>query len=143
MNVEAILKVKGHDTYTVPESTTVDEATKALKKFRVGAVIVLDDQGRTSGVFSERDLVRSIAERSASILEDRVADHMTREVHACRLDHSIDDLMAMMTNRRIRHLPVIEAGQLVGMVSIGDVVKWRIAETEQEAEALKAYIASG
>ncbi len=143
MNVEAILKVKGYETFTVDEGTTVDEATKALKKFRVGAVIVLDSDGHVCGVFSERDLVGALAEKGAVALNDKVSDLMTREVHSCKLIHTVDELMAMMTTRRIRHLPVIENEKLVGMVSIGDVVKWRIAETEHEAEALKAYIATG
>jgi len=143
MNVDAILRIKGSAVATVDVSVTVEEAARLLKEKMIGAMIVLDSAGQVCGVISERDVVAAIASAGSRALTRPVNDFMTHDVVTCRRNDTIDQLMSQMTDRRIRHLPVVENGELVGIVSIGDVVKWRIAETEQEAEALKAYIATG
>lgn len=143
MNVDAILKVKGHEVVTVDADVTVGEAAKMLRQRLIGAMIVLNGANHVCGVISERDIVNAIADAGAPVLSQPVNDYMTRDVVTCHRNDTIDQLMTQMTDRRIRHLPVVEDDRLIGIVSIGDVVKWRIAETEQEAEALKAYIATG
>jgi len=139
MNVLTILRDKGSEVITTAPSATVVDAARVMTDKRIGAVLVLDT-GRVVGVVSERDIVRTISTRGAAALYLEVQDLMSSDVFTCRRDATIDDLMAMMTERRIRHIPVVEDGQLYGMVSIGDVVKHRIEETEQEAEALRGYI---
>ncbi len=139
MNVLTILRDKGSEVITTAPSATVMDAARVMTDKRIGAVLVLDT-GRVVGVVSERDIVRTISTRGAAALYLEVQDLMSSDVFTCRRDATIDELMAMMTERRIRHIPVVEDGQLYGMVSIGDVVKHRIEETEQEAEALRGYI---
>lgn len=143
MLVKSILVAKGSDVYSIPPHLTVLEAVAVLREKRVGAVLVLDSGQNILGVFSERDLVRAIADHGVGILEQPVSTLMSRAVVCCGPADSIDHVMSLMTDRRIRHVPVVENGRLVGIISIGDVVKNRIAETEMEAEALKSYIAAG
>lgn len=143
MNVDSILKVKGREVATITAETKVNLAAAELKRRRIGALVVLNAASQVCGVMSERDVVTAVAEAGAGALEQPVNDFMTHEVVTCTRFDTIDQLMSQMTDRRIRHLPVVESGQLIGIISIGDVVKWRIAETEHEAEALKAYIATG
>jgi len=143
MNVDTILNVKGTDVVTVETNVTVSEAARTLKQKRIGAMVVLNAAKDVCGVISERDLVVAIADGGERALSQPVNDYMAHDVVSCSRTDTIDHLMALMTDRRIRHLPVIEQGKLVGIVSIGDIVKWRIAETESEAQALKAYIATG
>ncbi len=109
---------------------------------RIGAVVVTGPDSATLGIFSERDLVRGIAEIGPSVLEQPVSEVMTMVVQSCTRSHTVNEVMEMMTRRRIRHIPVIENGMLLGIVSIGDAVKARIAEAELEASALKEYIAA-
>lgn len=143
MYVHAILKHKGQDVVSAGPTDDVVETARLLNRHRIGAVVVRDADGHVAGILSERDIVRGIAESGAACLGLKVADLMTREVVSCRPDDSIDDIMALMTERRIRHLPVMEDGRLAGVISIGDVVKRRIAEIESEASSLREYIATG
>jgi CBS domain-containing protein len=143
MKVSHILQEKGRDVVTVAATVTIAEATKLLAAKRIGAVIVRDGGGAVGGILSERDIVRALAKSGADCLSHKVADYMTRDVVTCSEADSVDDLMEQMTRGRFRHLPVVEDRQLIGIVSIGDVVKTRIAETVFEAESLRAYIATG
>jgi CBS domain-containing protein len=143
MLVRSLLKGKGSEVFTVSADISVLEAARVLREKRIGAVIVCDGTGTIIGVLSERDIVRSLAEKGQAALDGAVADLMTRDVKTCGLDDSIDEIMGLMTGRRFRHVPVVDAGKLVGIVSIGDVVKHKIAEAELEAQSLKDYIATG
>lgn len=143
MTVKAILKQKGDRVVAVRPDDTVGSVCSILDKERIGAVLVRDADQRVIGVVSERDVVRSIARLGRDMLDHTVSSIMTRDVHFCSPEDSVDQVMAQMTDRRIRHLPVLKRGKLVGMISIGDVVKQRIADHEMEAEAMKAYIATG
>ena len=139
MNVLNILRNKGSDVITTAPSATVMDAARVLADKRIGAVLVLE-KGRVVGVVSERDIVRTVATRGAAALYIEVRDLMSSDVFTCSRMSTIDEVMALMTDRRIRHVPIVEDGQLYGLVSIGDVVKYRIEETEREAEALRDYI---
>ncbi len=114
-----------------------------LSKRRIGAVLVKDDDGDLIGIISERDIVIGVAHRGPPALEKPVSDLMTKDVITCSPADQVIDVMGKMTDRRIRHLPVIDDNTVVGVISIGDVVKQRIAESEHEAEALREYIATG
>ena len=141
MAVSHILGVKGRNVFTVRPTDTVDAVAKLLGEKRIGAVVVTDDKGHIAGIVSERDVVKHVALEGAAILKKLASDIMTRNVHTCQDGDSEQELMALMTSRRIRHLPVVKAGKLDGMISIGDVVKFRIEAIEREAEDMKAYIA--
>lgn len=142
MKVEQILQIKGAEVFAVSESSSVAEAVGLLGEKNIGAVVVRNEAGAVVGILSERDVVRRLKAEGAGVLGAKVGACMTRNPHTCTPDHSIDDLMAMMTTRRIRHIPVVDGGKMVGLISIGDVVKRKIELTEQEAAALKEYIAS-
>ena len=142
MIVKTLLAAKSGPVACVDPDVTILSAVERLTALQIGALVVTDDAGAVVGVFSERDLVRGLAEDGGDILERRVSDLMTRRVETVSLQDTVDRLMSLMTNRRVRHLPVIDRGKLVGIVSIGDVVKHKIAEAEEEAQALRAYIAS-
>lgn len=141
MNVSKILESKGADIISVSVGSTVLEVSKLLGERRIGAVPVMDGK-RLAGIISERDVMRGLAIRGGGVLADGVDSLMTKSVFTCGPDATIQDLMTMMTDRRIRHIPVMDGEQIIGMISIGDVVKERMQETEKEAEALKEYIAS-
>ena len=141
MKVEQILRVKGTGVFAVRPDDSIAEAVDVLNDKNIGAVVVRDDGGAVVGILSERDIVRRLGRHGSEALGMKVSECMTGEVHTCELEASVDELMAMMTDRRVRHLPVTEGGQVVGVVSIGDVVKRKIEEAEQEAAALKEYIA--
>ena len=143
MNVAAILNVKGRLVTTAASTATVEDVARILGSKRIGAVVIVDDAGHVEGIVSERDIVRAIGARGASCLGTNVGSIMTREVVTCRPDESLDQLMSTMTAGRFRHAPVVENGQLIGIVSIGDAVKHHIAEVEQEASALKTYVLAG
>jgi CBS domain-containing protein len=143
MNVSQILKQKGNRIVSVPEDATVGEAATVLAREGIGAVLVLDRAGRVAGILSERDLVRGLASHGPRVGTLGVGEVMTRNVVFCRPEDSIDRVMSEMTTRRFRHLPVTDNGRLTGIVSIGDVVKYRLMETEAEAESLRQYIAAG
>jgi len=140
MNVAVILKEKGHDVATTSAKASLQEAASQLAARRIGALVVMED-GRISGILSERDLVNAIGREGAAALNRPVGEVMSTRVVTCALNDSIEELMDQMTDGRFRHLPVIEDGKMIGIVSIGDVVKHRIAETVMEAEAMKLYIA--
>jgi len=142
-SVAAILKDKGDRVVAVRPEDTIDKVVAILAREKIGAVLVRDDAGQVLGVLSERDVIRGLGQHGAGLLERHAADMMTRAVVYCAPEDTIDEVMHRMTQRRFRHLPVLAGGRLVGMISIGDVVKIRIAETELEAESLKAYIATG
>ena len=142
MKVEQILQTKGAQVYAVSPSATVEEAVNVLGEKNVGAVLVKDDDQKIAGIISERDVVRMVREKGSHALAEKVSVCMTEKLFTCSPEMSVNDLMMEMTDRRIRHVPVIKSDVLVGIVSIGDVVKRKIEETEQEAAALKEYIAS-
>jgi CBS domain-containing protein len=142
MLVRAILQDKGGEVITVTADATVGEAARKLATHRIGALVVVDDDG-VGGILSERDIVRGLAERGTAILDAPVSSLMTTDVTTCGLDDRLDDLMATMTDHRFRHLPVLEATRLVGIVSIGDVVKHRVSELQVEAQTLHEYIETG
>lgn len=141
MHVETILQSKGSAVHTVTADARISEAVGLLNTHRIGAVVVVDAQGAVAGILSERDIVRHLLEDPARLLDRPVRDCMTPKVVTITRTTAIDDLMNTMTAHRIRHVPVVERGRLVGIVSIGDVVKRKIEDTEQEALALREYIA--
>ncbi|WP_309646319.1 CBS domain-containing protein [Phenylobacterium sp.] len=142
MLVSQILKTKGDLVFTATPGETVGAICALLHSRKVGAMVVMDGD-RVAGIVSERDLVRALAEEGAGALNKPVSDCMTRDVHFAEPHETVNALLTRMTDRRIRHLPVCEAERLVGIVSIGDLVKWKITEVEAEADGLKAYIAAG
>jgi CBS domain-containing protein len=143
MNVASILKLKGRAVSTArPDASLLDVAQKLGAK-KIGAIVVVGDNGHVAGIISERDLIRAIGERGASALTLTVADVMTRTVVSCQETSELDELMEMMTKGRFRHMPVIEDGALVGIISIGDVVKYHVAEVEMEVSAMRNYLATG
>lgn len=141
MLVSQILKDKGDTVFTVTPAETIAEAAGLLHARRVGALVVMD-AGAVAGIVSERDLVRALAEAGIGALQRPVASCMTADVLFADPGETVDSLLARMTDRRIRHLPVCVSDRLVGIVSIGDLVKWKISEVQAEAEGLKAYIAT-
>ncbi|MGN6548380.1 MAG: CBS domain-containing protein [Pararhizobium sp.] len=142
MTVKRILEEKGRDVVTIAARATLADAVQLLSERRIGALVVIDSDRTIRGIISERDIVRAIAARGASAMEGSVAGTMTERVTVCGEDHTVDQLMEIMTNGRFRHIPVEKEGRLVGIVSIGDVVRKRIEAVEREAEEMKAYITS-
>ena len=143
MIVSQILKDKGHDVFTVSKEATVNEVSGLLASKRIGAIVVTDQNGVVEGIISERDIVRGISQFGAGVLEKHAAELMTKNVISRGLDVHIDELMQEMTKSRIRHLPIIDNEKLVGVISIGDVVKNRVEELETEGNMLRDYIATG
>ena len=143
MLVSHILRDKGRDGLALGSDATLAEAAAVLTKHRIGALIVRTENGVLEGVLSERDIVRAVAEAGAAALTLSVGDRMTKDVATCEETDTIEDIMETMTRCRFRHMPVVDGDNIVGIVSIGDVVKTRIAETLREAQALKEYIATG
>ena len=143
MFVSDILLQKGGLVFTVRPGTSVAQLSQQLSTRRIGSVLVLDGEGSVAGIVSERDLVRALASHGAKAMELEARQVMTRDVITCDPDDSIDQVMQTMTRGRFRHLPVVRHGELLGLVSIGDVVKARLEETKHETEALKAYIVAG
>jgi CBS domain-containing protein len=141
MNVEAILRAKGRAVATIRPDETVGVAVDQLISQNIGALVVSEDGERVDGIISERDIVHGLAGRGADLLLRTVAEIMTRRVVTCDPSETVDQLMSEMTNRRIRHFPVVENGRLCGIVSIGDVVKNRLDEVEYEARSLRSFIA--
>ena len=143
MNAAAILKLKGREVFTAPPDTSLLEIARLLSIHRIGCIVIADDDGKVVGIVSERDIVREIARAGAGVLTEPVEACMTKAVVSCRESDTTDRLMGEMTAHRFRHMPVCERGRLVGLVSIGDVVRMRIAEAEMEAAAMREYIATG
>jgi CBS domain-containing protein len=141
MNVAAILKQKGRAVTTASPGMSLLEVANKLAAKRIGAIVIVGAGGEVSGIISERDIIRALVSQGADCLERPVSETMTRQVVSCQEADTLDELMAMMTARRFRHLPVVTDGALVGIVSIGDVVKHHVAEVEMEATAMREYIA--
>ncbi|MES2344052.1 MAG: CBS domain-containing protein [Pseudomonadota bacterium] len=142
MLVSQILKAKGDLVFTATPNETVSAICALLHSRRVGAMIIMDGD-RVAGIVSERDVVRVMAEHGASALNQPVSACMTRDVVFAEPGETVNSLLSRMTDRRLRHLPVCEGDRLIGIVSIGDLVKHKISEVEAEADGLKAYIAAG
>lgn len=142
MLIAQVIHGKGAVVHTLAANATLEDAARELDEKRVGALVVMDTEGAIIGVFSERDLVREVAQRGAKALEDKVFNAMSREVFTTHPEETVDDCLSRMTDRRVRHLPVVEEVRLVGIVSIGDLVKHRIALAEAESAAMQAYIAA-
>jgi CBS domain-containing protein len=140
MTVKAILAQKGDQVVTIEPTATLATVTKLLAERRIGAVLVLGIEGRVAGILSERDIVRVLAERGAAALDERVDQVMTRRVFSCSQNDTVAQVMEQMTAGKFRHVPVIEQGELAGIISIGDVVKHRLHEIESESNALREYI---
>lgn len=140
MNVTTILSSKGREVATIAPTATVGEAVKILAELKIGALVITGAGGRITGIVSERDVVRVLAAHGADALHLPLNDVMTRKVVSCNQNDTIASLMEQMTANKFRHLPVLEAGDLIGIVSIGDVVKMRLAELEYEQTALRDYI---
>lgn len=143
MNVDAILRAKGADIETARPDWTVHDVARRLAERRIGALVVSADGQTIDGIISERDIIREIAKGGTDVLTRPVSEIMVHEVMTCTRDDTVTHLMSMMTEHRFRHVPVVTDGKLAGMVSIGDVVKRRIEETEYEAESLRRYISTG
>lgn len=142
MRISDVLRGKGADVATVDPGTTVAGLIRALAEHNVGALVVVDGDS-VVGIVSERDIVRKLDERGGDLLNATVADIMTVDVVTCGPEKSVDALAETMTERRIRHMPVVVEGKLVGIVSIGDVVKTRISQLETARDQLQSYIAQG
>ncbi|WP_037353756.1 CBS domain-containing protein [Amycolatopsis orientalis] len=143
MRIADVLQRKGATVATVSPGTTVAELLAGLARHNVGAMVVVDAEGGIAGIVSERDVVRKLHEHGPSVLQGPVADIMTTMVASCTPDDPVDQLSVVMTERRIRHVPVLDGGRLAGIVSIGDVVKIRMEQLEQSQEQLEAYISQG
>jgi CBS domain-containing protein len=143
MNIGNVLRLKGREVATIHPQVALETAAVMLTERGIGSLVVVDTGGQPIGILSERDIVRAVAQGGAAALTRSVESTMSRPIVTCSETDTIDEVMAQMTARRFRHLPVIEGGKLAGIVSIGDVVKHRIAETEMEAAAMRAYITTG
>ena len=139
MTVRAILDSKGHNILSVEPEARLSAAVKLLGERKIGAVLVMS-KSQIEGILSERDIVRVLSERGAAVLDAPVSEVMTRKVVSCRQNDTVAAIMEMMTNGKFRHLPVLEGDRVVGLISIGDIVKWRVQEYENEQEALQQYI---
>ena len=139
MLVSQILRAKGDMVFTVAPTDTVGRDAERLHSRRIGALVVTEAD-RVVGIVSERDIVRAVAGGDVKVTSRPVSAYMTADVVFAAPGETLDSLLSRMTDRRIRHLPVVQAGRLVGIVSIGDLVKWKISEVEAEAHGLKAYI---
>ena len=139
MTVRAVLGSKGHQVISVSPDAKLSAAVKILAERRIGAVMVMSGQ-KIEGILSERDVVRVLGKRGAAVLEEPVRSVMTSKVITCHESDTVGAIMEIMTSGKFRHLPVVENDRIVGLISIGDVVKWRVAEYEREQEALQDYI---
>jgi CBS domain-containing protein len=139
MTVRTILDTKGHQIHSVPPEAKLSAVVKVLGERKIGAVLVMSE-GRIEGILSERDIVRVLGERGAAVLEEPLSAVMTRKVVSCKQSDTVAAIMEMMTLGKFRHLPVLDGERVVGLISIGDIVKWRVQEYELEQEALREYI---
>jgi CBS domain-containing protein len=140
MNVKSILAAKGGDIFSIEPTVDLAAAAKLLSTHRIGAAIIRGAGGRLAGILSERDIVRAVAEHGVDALTVSVGQVMTRNVVTCGENDSVAEIMERMTSGKFRHLPVLRDNQLIGVVSIGDVVKQRVEEIEHDADALRDYI---
>ena len=142
MKVAVVLSTKGRRVHTTAADRSLGEAAGLLAEHGVGALVVVEGDAVVRGVLSERDIVRALARGGPSALEEPVRRHMTEKVVTTDEDADLEGLMEVMTQGRFRHVPVVKDGRLVGLVSIGDIVKWRVEEIETERKALRDYIAT-
>lgn len=140
MTVKAILAAKGGDVVCIEPTASLAEAAKVMSERRIGALVILGADSHVTGVLSERDIVHALAARGGSVLQEQVGHVMTRHVMTCTDDETICRVMERMTSGKFRHLPVVNNGRLIGIVSIGDVVKSRVEEIERETEVMRDYI---
>lgn len=137
MYVAEILRAKGADVVTIVQTETIETAAKVLREKKFGSLTVRDRSGKLAGIITERDIIRAVADKGASGLTYKVEDFMTREVRTCKTTASIKDVMELMALRRIRHVPVVENGELLGMISSNDVVKYRLEERSAEVAVMR------
>lgn len=142
MSVDRILALKGGDVVTIPPHRTLNEAVKLLAERHIGALVVTGADRKVLGIITERDIVRVLAKHGAAAFGEAVSSHMTASVRTCTGSFLVNDVMELMTIGKFRHVPVVEEGILVGIISIGDVVKHRLAEVEHEHQVLRDYIAT-
>ncbi len=143
MNIAQILKAKGRAVATArPDSTLAEIITKLTQK-KIGAIVIVGDNGEVVGILSERDVIRRLADQGHAALQEHASQIMTASVISCQEASTLEEMMEVMTQGRFRHVPVIEDGALVGIVSIGDIVKHHIAEVEMEVTAMREYFATG
>ncbi len=140
MNVAAILKTKGASVFTDLPDTPLSSIVSTLVKKKIGVVVICDEDGTLCGIISERDIVRSLAQDGPAMLENPASSIMTKDVQTCVPADTIATIMRQMSDRKFRHVPVVEDGQLCGIISIGDVVKERLQEIQSEADALRDYV---
>ena len=140
MNVAAILKLKGSGVVTTTKDNSLLDIAKLLAQHGIGCIVIEGDDGTIAGIVSERDLIRAIGQAGAKVLKEPVSDFMTKTVVTARETDTIDRLMSEMTTHRFRHMPVVERGRLIGLVSIGDVVKMHVADAEFEVSTMREYI---
>ena len=143
MLVETILSTKGSEVTTADATETVAQAATRMEENGIGALVIVDAAGLPMGILSERDIARGITRYGERLADTPIASLMTRNLVTCKPADTVADIMGLMTDRRVRHVPVLRDGRLAGIISIGDVVKVRLGEIEQEADALRAYIAGG
>ena len=142
MTVETILAGKGSGVATIAPDRLLADAARLLAEKRIGAIVVSADGVAVLGIISERDIVRAVAANDGAALKDPIERHMTTNVVTCTRQAAINELMEIMTEQKFRHVPVVEDGRLAGIVSIGDIVKRRVAEIEAEQQSLREYIAT-
>lgn len=143
MQIKHILRDKGREVVTISSEATLSEAARMLARKHIGALVVRGNDGAIAGILSERDLVHALADASVAALAQSVSAHMSRNVVTAAETDTVDALMEIMTRKRFRHVPIVDQERLIGIVSIGDVVKSCIAETTREAATLRDYIAAG
>jgi CBS domain-containing protein len=140
MTVSIILAAKGREVVSIEPSVSLVSAVDLLAAKRIGAILILGAGHRVVGILSERDIVRALAERGASALEEPVSHVMTRKVSTCSENETVASIMERMTEGKFRHMPVVDRGQVIGIISIGDVVKHRLGEMERDSAAMRDYI---
>ncbi|MFM7083679.1 MAG: CBS domain-containing protein [Hyphomicrobium sp.] len=143
MNVATILKTKGTAVTTARPDQALLEIIQKLSQKKIGAIVVVGDKGSVDGIISERDVIKAISHQGEKALTSPVSQFMTRKVVTCQLSSHVDELMELMTAGRFRHLPVVENGSLLGIVSIGDIVRNHVSEVELEVSAMRNYLATG
>jgi CBS domain-containing protein len=139
MIVAHILADKGSDVITIEPERTLADAARLLAERRIGAVVVADAENPVQGIISERDIARAVARRGAAALQEPVSGHMTTKLFTCTRACTVSQIMETMTDQKVRHVPVVESGRLGGIISIGDIVKHRLAEMEAEQRAMGDY----
>ncbi|MGD0316743.1 MAG: CBS domain-containing protein [Xanthobacteraceae bacterium] len=140
MTVSVIVANKGREVVSIEPNASLADAVRLLAQKRIGAAVILGADRRLAGIISERDIVRVLAERGAAVLDEPVSRTMTRKVESCNENETVAQIMERMTQGKFRHMPVVDQGQVVGVVSIGDIVKHRLHEMERESTAMRDYI---